>query len=254
MRQLYSESALAFLAASLLLLPGTIGRQDNPLSGSGSALTGASNVCDAEYDDGDDDNGIQVALDVAEVFFEFNTTDDDLGLQIFLDAAGWKEVEVSDPAGSKIVQITAAGNLSELGITELRFESAEPSPAEVLALFPPGHYEIRANTLEGDWLVSTAEPSHGFLDAPTFSPSNGEEVDPENTVVTWDAPGAEWVEVIIENEESGVVFDVTVTGLITRLSVPQQFLEPDTAYNIEILAIGENGNKTIAESTFVTEP
>ncbi len=205
-------------------------------------------------DEDDDDYGAVIPFDDAEVFFEFNTTDNDLGLQIFLDAEGWKKVKVSDPNGHKIVQFLTAGNLSELGITELRFESAEPSPAEVLALFPPGEYEFRGKTVEGDRLGSTGELSHDFLPAPTFSPSDGQEVDPNNTIVTWNAPGAEQVEVIIENEDTGDVFDVIVSGAITSLNVPPQFLQPDTEYKIEILAIADNGNRTIAESDFVTMP
>lgn len=207
---------------------------------------------DASIDD--DDGGIVMPFADAEVFFEFNTTDNDLGLQIFLDAEGWRQVKVFDPNGAKIVQFLTAGNLSELGITELRFESAEPSPAEVLALFPPGEYEFRGKTVEGDRLASTGELSHDFLPAPTFSPSDGEEVDPNNTVVTWSAPGAEQVEIIIESDDVDDTFDVIVSSASGSLNIPPQFLQPDTEYKIEILAIAENGNKTIAESDFVTLP
>ncbi len=256
MRSVSYKPALAFLTALFLLPLGTVGCQDSPVDASGDAVAaqGQEQAASKGQDEDNDHNGIQSPFDDAEVFFEFNTTDNDLGLQIFLDAEGWKKVKVSDPSRHMIVQIMAEGNLSELGITELRFESAEPSPAEVLALFPPGEYKFRGKTVEGDRLMSTAELSHDFLPAPTFSPSDGEEVDPDNTVVEWDAPDAEQVEVIIENEETGDVFDVIVSGSITSLNVPPQFLEPDTEYKIEILAIAENGNRTIAESDFVTMP
>lgn len=230
-----------------------------PTESEASALQGSA-AGPGRHDDGDedadddDDNGTQIPFDDAEVFFEFNTTANDLGLQIFLDAQGWKKVRVSDPRTHEIVQIMAEGSLSELGITELRFESAEPSPAEVLAMFPPGDYEFRGRTVEGDRLVSEATLSHDFLSAPSFSPSNGDVVDPNNTVVTWSAPGAERVEIILENADLGHVFDVIVSGSITSLNVPPQFLRPGTEYKIEILAIAENGNRTIVESTFVTEP
>lgn len=203
---------------------------------------------------GDLGTGPQIPFDDAEVFFEFNTTDNDLGLQIFLDAEGWKTVRVADPDRGEIVQITAEGNLSRLGITELRFESAEPSPAEVLALFPPGRYEFLGRTVAGARLRSKATLSHDFLPAPTFSPADGQAVEPNNTIVTWSAPGAERVEVILEHEASGDVFDVTVAGSVTSLNVPPQFLRRGTEYKIEILAVAENGNRTIGESTFVTMP
>jgi hypothetical protein len=190
----------------------------------------------------------------AEVFFELNTTANDLGLQIFLDAPGWERVAVSGPQSQNVVQIRAEGTLSQLGITELRFESAEPGPAEVLALFPPGAYAFSGKTVEGATLASTATLSHDFLPAPTMSPSNGQVVDPNNAVVTWSAPGAKHVEVIIENTDLGHLFDVTVSGSTTRLSIPAQFLTRGTEYKIEILAIAENGNRTLVESTFATRP
>lgn len=194
------------------------------------------------------------AFEDAEAFFELNTTATDLGLQIFLDAPGWKRVAVSGPQQQNVFQIQAQGNLSRLGITELRFESAEPAPEEVLALFPPGRYEFTGSTVAGASLASGATLSHDFLPPPTLSPSNGQVVDPTKAVVTWSAPGAKRVEIIIENLELGHVFDVMVSGSTTRLSVPPQFLVRGTEYKIEILAIAENGNRTLVESTFATTP
>lgn len=243
------------LGFSFLLLPLSCGDRTTPAETDGvqgvAAELGRGHQKD-EDDGEDDENGRQIPFDEAEVFFEFNTTDNDLGLQIFLDAEGWRNVRVFDPRGRRIVNFKAEGDLSELGITELRFESAEPSPAEVLALFPPGEYEFRGRTVEEDRLVGEGELSHDFLAAPTFSPSGGEEVDPNDTVVEWSAPGAEQVEIIIEQEDLGEVLDVIVSEESGELSLPPQFLRPDTEYKIEILAIHENGNRTIAESTFVT--
>ncbi|MCZ6775139.1 MAG: fibronectin type III domain-containing protein [Ignavibacteria bacterium] len=207
-------------------------------------------------DDGDDDGGAQIPFDEVEVFFEFNTTDNDLGFQLFLDAEGWKQVNVFGPDG-KIINFKAKRALKELGITELRFESSEPSPAEVLALFPPGDYKFRGRTVEGDKLVGTGELSHAFLAAPSIfvngDPINGDPVDPDSTVIGWDAPGAERVQVIVGNEDLGHFFDVIVSPETTSLNVPPQFLQPATEYKAEVLAISANGNRTITEGTFVTE-
>jgi hypothetical protein len=79
-------------------------------------------------------------------------------------------------------------------------------------------------------------------------------VDRKYTVVNRSAPGAERVEIILENLGLGHVFDVIVAGSTRSLDIPPQFLAPETEYKIEILAIGENGNRTIAESTFSTTP
>jgi hypothetical protein len=238
------------LIAGLLILPACVepGAPTETTSGGDPELAARRE----RRGDDDDRSGARVPFDDAEVFFEFNTTANDLGLQVFLDAEGWKRVAISDPARREIVEIMADGPLAQLGITELRFESAEPSPADVLAMFGPGDYSFRGRTAEGERLVAEATLSHEFLPAPTFAPTGGQLVDPSSTVVTWSAPGADRVEVILEDAELGHVFDVTVAGTITSLDVPPQFLRPGREYKIEILAIGENRNRTIAEGTFRT--
>lgn len=188
----------------------------------------------------------------AEVFFEFNTTDNDLGFQVLLDAEGWNRVVIAGSGSSKVVQISAKGPLAELGITELRFESAEPSPAEVLALFPPGEYRFSGKTVEGGFLFSEAELSHDFVPAFEFTPSEGVTVDPLNTVITWNAPDAELMEIILESEDAEGTFDVIVPASLSGLNVPPQFLEEGVEYKIELLAYHGNGNRTIVESTFFT--
>jgi hypothetical protein len=191
----------------------------------------------------------------AEIFFELNSTANDLGLQIALDTDdGWRRVRVLDPSSNDILLFQTAGRLNQLGITELRFETAEPTPEEVLALFPPGQYRFRGGTVEGQHLASVATLSHDFPPPPTFHPSGGEVVDVGNTVVEWNAPDAEKVEVIIEQDELEHLLDITLSGDATRLRVPRQFLTPGTEYKIEILSIGENGNRIITESTFRTAP
>jgi hypothetical protein len=188
----------------------------------------------------------------AQVFFELNTTDHDMGFQVFLDAEGWQRAALFDPDGRRLFGIHADGPLAEIGITELRFESEEPSPAEVRSRFPAGRYTFRGETVEGVSLVSEVSLSQRMLAAPTFTPRNGQLVDKLNTVVRWDAPDAEMVEVIIEQDELGHVLDVTVSATTTSLRIPPQFLSRNQEYKIEILAIAENGNRTIAESTFRT--
>jgi hypothetical protein len=191
----------------------------------------------------------------AQLFFELNSTDNDLGLQLFLDTDdGWKRVRVLDPARRGVIEFETAGRLSELGLTELRFESSEPSPEEVLALFPPGQYRFRGQTVEGDFLASSATLSHDFPPPPSITPSDGEVVDPRNLVVEWTAPEAEQVEVIIEQDELEHVLDVILSSSTRRLRVPPQFLQPGFEYKIEILTIAENGNRVIAEGTFRTAP
>jgi hypothetical protein len=191
-------------------------------------------------------------FEIAEAFFELNTTDHDMGFQVLLDAEGWKRVSLTDPEGRRVFGIQSDNNLAEIGITELRFESAEPSPPEVRSRFPAGQYTMRGETVEGTRLLSRINLSQRMLPAPSVTPRNGQLVDHRNTVVRWEAPGADMVEIIIEQDELGHVFDVTVSSSTTRLTLPPQFLRPGREYKIEVLSIAENGNRTIAESTFRT--
>lgn len=246
-------SRLLTLPVLLLLLP-ACDKPTTPTREETDPGSPASEVEPAETGEADA-TGATVPFADAEVFFELNSTDDDLGLQLFLDADdGWKRVRVLDPARRDLILFQTGGRLSRLGITELRFESAEPSPQEVLALFPPGEYRFRGRTVEGVHLASSATLSHDFPPAPTFSPSGGQEVDPRNTVVEWRAPEAEKVEIIIEQDELEHVLDVTLDGSARRLRVPPQFLTPGMEYKIELLSVGENGNRIITESTFRTAP
>ena len=191
-------------------------------------------------------------FEIAEAFFELNTTDHDMGFQVLVDAEGWRRVNLTDPNGRRVFGIQAENKLAEIGITELRFESEEPSPSEVRSRFPAGDYTFHGETVEGVNLVSRVHLSQRMLPAPSVTPRNGQLVDPRNVVVRWEAPGADMVEIIIEQDELGHVFDVTVSSSTTRLTLPPQFLRPGREYKIEVLSIAENGNRTLAESTFRT--
>lgn len=192
-------------------------------------------------------------FEVAQAFFELNTTFHDMGFQVFLDDVAWDHVRLTDPQGNTVFGIHADGRLAKLGITELHFESEEPSPAEVRALFPNGRYTFHGVTLDGTSLVTQVNVSKDMPPAPSFTPRNGQLVDKFNTVVKWEATGTKQVEVIIEQDELGHSLDILLSGSTTRLTVPPQFLRRGREYKIELQAVTENGNRTIAESTFRTK-
>ena len=191
-------------------------------------------------------------FDDAELFFEFNTTDNDLGLQLFVDNDGWNRLGLQDADGEKALMIKASGELGDLGITELRFESSEPSPGEVLNAFPAGEYRVAGKTVDGDKLLSIVELSHDFLDAADVEPEDGAVVDPEDLVVSWEADGAENVEIIIEDDEEENIISILIAEDEGELTIPPEFLERGTEYKLEVIATGENGNRTIVESSFTT--
>ena len=240
------RSPLAGLTALILLLA-----CDKPTTPTRSPEDEAAPAGDVEASAAADEAAaVEEPFADAELFFEFNATDNDLGVQLFLDAPGWRRVRVFDPGGDTIAVFAAGGRLGKLGITELRFESEEPSPAEVLALFPEGRYRFRGRTVDGRNLASGVTLSHELPPPPTFTPADGDEVDRDDTVVRWNAPGAETVEIIIESDEVDGTFDVVLPADVRRLRVPRQYLIPGVEYKIEILAINEEGNRTLVEHTF----
>ena len=158
-------------------------------------------------------------------------------------------MNLAGPKDSPVFHILADGRLAEIGITELRFESAEPSPAEVLSRFPAGVYEFDGLAVDGTRLLSTSRLSQRLAPAPTLL-RDGQVVDRNNAVVQWNAPDAERVEIIITHVDLDEVLDVTVSASTTQLTLPPQFLRPGAEYTIELLSIAQNRNRTIAESTF----
>ena len=104
-------------------------------------------------------------FDEASIFFELNDTDGDLGIHALIDGEPWKKLEIEDPRENEILDIDVRGRLRRQGLTELFFESAEPSfedldPADFFRRFPEGEYEIEGETLEGEELESEVWLSH----------------------------------------------------------------------------------------------
>ena len=223
---------------------------------------------------------IPIPFDDAKIIIELNATDGDVGIQVFLDGEPWENVKIFSPDG-QIFEVNGTGNLKELGLTELFFESNEPSLDELpldefLAMFPEGEYEFEGLTVEGDNLVGTATLTHDIPCGPEIvSPAEGAVVNPNNTVIEWEevtnklGPDGECddsseieifgYQVIVEREDPLRVFSVDLPASAREVTVPSEFLESGTEYKFEVLAIeergiGERGNQTISESFFCTDP
>ncbi|MGQ0641022.1 MAG: hypothetical protein ACT4P6_09685 [Gemmatimonadaceae bacterium] len=201
------------------------------------------------------DNGMQIPFAKLKLFLEFNSTDNDLGVQLLLDGNDWERIEGSDPRGRQIVEVETGGRLRQLGLTELFWESAEPSPEEVLGLIPAGNYAFSGKTVDGERLAGTATLSHNLPPAPQFSPSDGAVVDINSFVVMWKAiAGLASFQLIVFDELAGLELVADLRPSITSFRVPTEFLRRGAAYKIEVLAVAMNGNKTITEATVQTKP
>ena len=203
-------------------------------------------------------------LDEAEIRIEINATDGDAGIQVFLDGVGWDTMQMKGPNGVEF-SIAAESSIGLQGITEFFFESAEPSfdeqsLEELLALFPEGVYKLKGTTTEGKKLKGKARLTHALPDAPVqISPVDGEGVDPDEAVFSWEAvadpPGSEIVgyEVIVECEEPEFTKTTALVGAdVTSITVPPEVLGQKDADECkwEVLAIEESGNQTISEAEF----
>jgi hypothetical protein len=208
-------------------------------------------------------------FDEAQIFFEFNSTDLDLGLHIFFDALAWEKVEVQGPDGV-IFRVDNKGGLKEVGSTEVATESAEPpldesdledSIAAFQAKFPEGEYIFSGTTITGDNLTGEAELSHD-LPAPVSIDASGfptitwtdesEPGDPE--IVGYQAV----VELVVDDGGEERVFQIQtdLPASTTSLTAPAEFVallgEFDVIeLKVEVIAIGDNGNKTITEEILI---
>ena len=250
--------ALGFPCA--LILHGCVG---NPPGGSNS-----------NGNDNDSGNGDAVPLKEAKLIIEHNATDEDTGFQGFIDSEGWQHLDVTGPDGV-VLTLEGRGALGTHGLTELFFETVEPPNAEVplediLAVLPEGEYTIEGPTPDGTRTAGTATLTHRIPAGPILlSPAEGATVPASNLVMSW-SPVTETItgeavtiiryQLIVEKDEEPhpsaigkIGLSLYVPATVTSVTVPDEFLEPDTTYQWEVLAIEEGGNQTLSSSEFTTE-
>jgi hypothetical protein len=220
-------------------------------------------------------NGRKVAIATAKLIVEYNATDQDIGVHGAFDDQGWSKLCVYDPDGHLVLRVSPQSQLKDLTMAGIFFESREPpidefSFEDLKARFPEGRYNVRALSFDGRQLVGHATFTHDVPAAPTVTaPSDGAEVDPDDLTVRWEdvteTVGGEPVtitgyEVIVTKEQhddphgfSQPIYDVHVPPDRNSLSVPDEFFEPGTDYELEVLALETSGNQTISVSFFTTE-
>jgi hypothetical protein len=223
-----------------------------------------------------------IPMATAKLIIEYNSTDGDLGVHGAFDDHGWSELCVFDPNGRPIAVVDPRHQLNDLTMAGIFFESREPplaefSMADLAAAFPEGRYEVRGKSFDGTTLTGRALFRHDVPAPPTItSPEiaadpdqTGTPVARDDLVVGWD-PVTETTtggsvtisgyEVIITKEVeddphgfSRPTYDVHVPATQNALSVPTEFLEADTAYELEVLALERSGNQTISVGFFKTD-
>jgi len=239
-------------------------------------------------DDDDDDDDGEMPYDEAELFFELNNTDGDLGIHALIDGEGWNLLKIEDPYERRILKIRVTGRLRRQGLTEIFFESAEPTfdelpPRHFFYRFPEGEYEISGWTLDWVELESVAELTH-VMPAPPVPSVNGQlfDSDCEDDVVTevsapitisWpdvtmshpDADGGGAAvqppvpveinnyEVVVEvlDDEVDATFIMQLPPDVTSMTLPMELTNLGTDFKYEVLAREESFNQTAVESCFM---
>ena len=190
-------------------------------------------------------------FEIASVFFERNATDGDLEA-IFAIQAGDEGLEtllVLGPNNRTMINLTTLG-----GTREYEFESPEPPDQQIIMnAYPEGTYLFVGITLNGEMLVSQDVLSHQLPDTPTLlSPSEGEIGVPLNTIISWSAvPCA--VSYFVEVESDEFSFESKLPCSVTNIGVPDNFLSPDTEYELQICTVSSGGNMHCIETTFTTQ-
>ncbi len=211
----------------------------------------------------------KLLLSDARMIIEFNDTDQDAGIQIFIDGQPWKLLRAFDPDGRKILNIRGTTSLTLQGLTELFFESSEPSLddlslKEFLDRFPEGVYEFEGVTTNGQEIEGEATFTHAIPEGPVIlSPLEGSVQDPDSTVVAWvDVPDPAGSTIdayqVTVTQLIAVLpkrtFSVFVPASVTSVTVPAEFMRPGAEYEFEVLAIEAGGNQTLSSSFFSTLP
>jgi hypothetical protein len=208
-----------------------------------------------------------------KIIIEVNATAGDAGIQISVDAVGWKRLEVFDPNGQKIFDVRGSGSVGKQGVTELFFESAEPSfdeqsLDELFARFPEGNYTFKGMTVDGKTLGGKATLKHNIPAGPAIVfPAEGAALNPNvPVVIDWEPvtnpfPGTDSAvnivgyQVIVERVKPQplVVYSVNLPATVTQVTVSPEFIQANADYIFEVLAIEASGNQTISEGDFKTQ-
>ena len=222
-------------------------------------------------------------FEVGMLFFQLNDTDGDLGIHMLVDGDPWKTVSVRDTGGRRLLKINSQSALRQQGLTELKFESAEPTfdeldPADFFGRFPEGTYTLRARGFEGEVFMSQVQISH-VLPAPPENLMVSGMATPEGcddepipavggpVVLSWDAVTGSHpdlgiagpievtrYEIAVEVEEPEtpvkLKLEVTLPPETSSFEVPAGFIDQGELFKFQVLVTDAGGNETSSESCF----
>jgi hypothetical protein len=232
--------------------------------------------------------GQEAPFDEAQLYFELNHTDGDLGFHGLIDGDAWKSLEIEGPDEQLLMNVWIRNNLRRQGMTEIFFESDEPSfdelsPAQFFNRFPEGIYEVEGITLDDEELEAEIRISHVMPGPPGGIKVNGQAsaancdatlpVVSEPVTLDWNAVtkshptiGRPNVNVTVRSYEvvgeierehgtpEVLVFSALLPRSVTEFEFPESFTAlADGEMKFEIVTKLTNGNQTAVESCFEIE-
>lgn len=268
-------AAVIFAGVSISAIP-SVKMQSGQSKGDKNTETGNhESLSQVTLDDDDDCSGPAVRLPATKLFIEHNSTDEDTGVHGLFDGIDWQNLLVFDPRGRLILEVEPNAQLRTQSISGIFFESAEPPNEEVpieeiLRRFPEGRYSVQGCTKDGRRLKGAALFTHAIPAGPVITfPQDGDVVPASNLTITWNHVTTTLdgrplrrtgYEVIVTKDVpddphgfSRPVLSVHVPASVTSLTVPAQFLQPNTSYELEVLVLEFSGNQTITSLFFETQ-
>jgi len=161
-------------------------------------------------------------------------------------------LEVRGPIGPALLDLRSGG--SELGLLGFVVETGEATPEELFDAYPAGEYHLRARTVDGRTAFGTARFSHALPSVPIvrYPPEGALDVPTTGLVLSWvPDPLADSYRVNLEQGETDVMTVIVRDGSGT-FRVPDGVLEGGRRAQLEIGAVGPDGNTTIVEIPFLT--
>lgn len=156
--------------------------------------------------------------------------------------------------GQELIEIDARhGGRSRLAGLEIELREARLEA--LVESYPEGSYDIRATTAQGQQVVGRAWLSLDVPPAPQIvHPAQGALVSTAGLTLSWlgDPTVAAYEVQLEQGEDDGL--RVKLPPQQSSFRVPADFLRPGLETTFEVVAIGSNGNRTLAEVLFATMP
>jgi hypothetical protein len=169
----------------------------------------------------------------ADCYAELNDTDGDLGFHCLIDGEAYSFIKIWGPRGRDVLKVVPRERLKRQGLTELFFESAEPtfdelSPEQFFRRFREGDYNIKAILLEGGDLLGEDFFWHVMPAQPGLTEVDGVAVDAN-----------------AENDEDGYEVRIDLNG-VTDVVDKDSCDDEEDAFDPTEVAPDEHGNVVIS--------